>query len=323
LHAAASVAQPRARASAGAGGLRALVRRTVRLGVRAALTGGLVYGVLMAGQGVYEYATTASRFEVRGLVYEPTRHLDDQRVRELLALEPGTNLLSLDLKELGERVAADPWVARATVTRKLPDTLEVVVEEHEPAALVLAGKLYLANREGVLFKQVERHERGDLPVVTGIQREQLVEDRDAAQARVRAALEVLTHYQAKHRPRLSELHLGEAGEVSLYTAESGTQLRLGRGDVEPKLARFDALRAAIGERADELEVVHLDAGSTPNRPDRIVARFFDAQTEAVLLAEAGIGQAQADDKQTNTAGRAAGQDVKDRAPKKRRIPRHH
>jgi cell division protein FtsQ len=317
-------AERKVRSSAGGKRLRRLGSRLGRLGLRLAITGGLVYGLLLGAEGVYDYATTASRFEVRGLVYEATPHVDDDHLRELLALDPGTNILSLDLHELGERVAGDPWVAKAVVTRQLPDTLEVAVEEHEPAALVLAGKFYLASTDGVVFKEAERNERDDLPVITGIARDLLATDRHQAEQEIRRGLEVLDAYRAKARPRLSEINLGTAGEVSLYTAETGTHLRLGRGEVEPKLARFDALRAAIGEKADELAIVHLDAASTPNRPDRIVARFFTEKTEAVLLAEAQLERAKAEeDTETKTAGRSAGQEVKNRAPKKRRIPRHH
>lgn len=280
--------------------------------------------MLLAAQGVYEYSTTSARFEVKGLVFEPTVHIDDDHVRELLALESGTNILSLDLHELGERVVADPWVRKATVTRQLPDTLEVSIMEHNAAAIVLAGKFYLADSEGVLFKEAERGERGQLPIITGIDRALLADDRERAEDLVRGGLDVMGAYRAKHRPRLSEVHVGEAGEVSLYTAEAGTQLKLGRGNIDEKLTRFDALRAAIGEKADELAVVHLDGRSTPSRPDRVVAKFFDPNTEAVLLAEAKIERAkQAEKELAKRAGGAAGLKTKDRAPKKRRIPRAH
>jgi cell division protein FtsQ len=313
--------RPAARAGAADRPRRRLARRIAGLTLRLCLTGGLVYGLLFGVQAVYRHATTSSRFEVRHLRYEPTRHVTDDVVRDLLALEPGTNILALDLHELGRRVTAHPWVAEATVVRELPDTLEVHVREHHAAAVVLAGKLYLADEAGVLFKEAARGEAHDLPVVTGVDRRAIATDRAAAEARVREALGVLERWHAKRRPRLSEIHLGDTGEVVLYTAETGTMLKLGRGELDAKIARFDALRAAIGEKEAELAVVHLDARSTPNRPDRVVARFFDPATEALLLAEsaAASGPSQADpsapvDPQT-------GPNPEHRAPKKRRIPR--
>lgn len=262
-------------------------RRALFLGLRLGIAGSLAFGLLVGVREGYAYATTSPRFEVRGLVYEPTSHVDDARLRELLALQPGTNILSVDLEELAGRVAQDPWVAKAKVVRVLPDSLQVTVEEHEPrAALLLAGRLVLVDAEGNAFKPLEDGERGRLPVLTGFDDPALREHPEAARERVLRGLRALAVYEAKRRPRLSELHVGDFGDVTLYTAELGTQLRLGRGDIEPALARFDALRAALGEEAEKLALVHLDGERAPGRPDRIVASFFPAKQAPSLLAEA-------------------------------------
>lgn len=262
-------------------------RRALFLGLRLGIAGSLAWGLLVGVREGYAYATTSPRFEVRGLVYEPTAHVDDTRLRELLALSPGTNILSLDLEELAARVVADPWVAKASVVRVLPDSLQVTVEEHEPrAVLSLAGKLLLVDGEGTAFKPLEPGERNRLPVITGFDDPGLAERPAVLRERVLRGLHVLAAYEAKRRPRLSELHVGDFGDVTLYTAELGTQLRLGRGDIEPALARFDALRAALGEEAEKLALVHLDGERAPGRPDRIVASFFPAKQAPSLLAEA-------------------------------------
>lgn len=262
-------------------------RRALFLGLRLGIAGSLAFGLLVGVREGYAYATTSPRFEVRGLVYEPTSHVDDMRLRELLALQPGTNILSLDLEELAARVAADPWVAKAKVVRVLPDSLQVTVEEHEPrAVLLLAGRLVLVDGEGNAFKPLDDGERGRLPVITGFDDPALRDDPEVARERVLRGLRALEAYEAKRRPRLSELHVGDFGDVTLYTAELGTQLRLGRGEVEPALARFDALRAALGEEAEKLALVHLDGERAPGRPDRIVASFFPAKQAPSLLAEA-------------------------------------
>ena len=99
--------------------------------------------------------------------------------------------------------------------------------------------------------------------------------RELARARVLRAIGVLDAWERKRRPKLAEIHVAEYGDVTLFTAESGTQIRLGRGDHEQRLARYDALRAALGEQADELAVVHLDSSARPGDEDRVVVRFFD------------------------------------------------
>lgn len=288
------------------------------LALRVSVAGTLAWGLLVGVREGYAYATTSPRFEVRGLLYEPTPHVDDARLRELMALHPGTNILSLDLEQLATRVAQDPWVARATVVRVLPDSLEVEVTEHEPAALLLlAGHLMLVDAEGTPFKALEPGERDRLPVITGFDDPALVDRTDLIAPRVRRALSALEAYQAKRRPRLSELHVGDAGEVTLYTAQMGTQLRLGRGPVEPALARFDALRAALGEEAEKLALVHLDGSRSPGRADRIVASFFPAKQAPSLVAEAEARAAlKADQAEREAeAATAKAQGNKNKAPK--------
>jgi cell division protein FtsQ len=282
-------------------------RRALFVGLRLGIAGSLAWGLLVGVREGYAYATTSPRFEVRGLHYQPTPHVDDARLRELLALSPGTNILSLELEELAARVAEDPWVAEAKVVRVLPDSLQVTVQEHEPrAVLLLAGRLMLVDAEGHAFKRLDPGERGRLPVLTGFHAPALAEQPEALRERVLRGLEVLDAYEAKLRPRLSELHVGEFGDVTLYTAELGTQLRLGRGDIEPALARLDALRAALGEEAEKLALVHLDGERAPGRPDRIVASFFPAKQAPSLLAEAEARAAEKAAEAAEAAGAAQG-----------------
>ncbi|MEM7152937.1 MAG: FtsQ-type POTRA domain-containing protein [Myxococcota bacterium] len=300
------------------------------MSLRLGIVGTLAWGLLVGVKEGYAYATTSPRFEVRGLTYEPTPHIDDARLRELMALSPGTNILSLDLDEVASRIAADPWVAKASVVRVLPDSLSVTVEEHEPVAVLLAaGRLVLVDDEGVSFKALEAGERGRLPVLTGFDDSGLFSRPELMHERVMEGLEALGAYQDKRRPRLSELHVGETGELTLYTAEMGTQLRLGRGDVEPALARYDALRAALGEEAEKLALIHLDGSRAPGRPDRIVASFFPAKEAPSLVVEA---EARAADRAAEAARKAelqanAGKNKskknKGKGKVKGKLPRYH
>ena len=250
------------------------VRKTARWGLRLGIAGGVSYGALLGVQHAYDYATTSPRFEARALVFEPTPHVSDAELRALMGITPGTNILSLEVDGLAEKVSEHPWVRRASVTRELPDTLIVEVEEHQPRAVLLAGDFYLVGEEGIPFKPLETGERGTLPIITGVDAQEVFTDPDQAQKVVSQALEILDAYDAKQRPRLSEINVDETGAATLYTADLGSQLRLGRTEIEGALARYDALRAALGEESDKLAVAHLDTTSALEGKDRVVASFF-------------------------------------------------
>ena len=129
----------------------------------------------------------------------------------------------------------------------------------------------------------------------------------------------MSAYQEKQRPRLSEVHLEGESAMSLYTAQSGTHLRFGRNSVRRGLARYDALRAALGARAEQLEVVHLDAEVRPGARDRVVARFSDEATEQAVIADAAAAEHPSGSTPT-PQGVVAAPEPLGRTPKARRIP---
>ena len=267
-----------------AGRLRPLAKRTGSFIARLALAGGLAWGLLVGAQQGYAYVTTSPRFAAENLLFAPTEHISSERVAELMGLEPGTNLLAVETDELERRIAGERWVDTVEVRREFPDTLRVEVVEHVPAAVLLADRFYLIDELGKPFKRLGRGERGDLPIITGISRELLDERQVWATAMIHRALEVMKTYGAgEDRPVLGEINVGETGELTVYTAVQRTELRLGRDGYGERLERYDALRAALGERAERLAVVHLDAIAGGDRTERIVASFLTSEDEAAVL----------------------------------------
>lgn len=85
-----------------------------------------------------------------------------------LDLHIGAPILGLDPETLRARLEALPWVARASVERRLPDTLFITVEEREPLALWQRdGALALIDRNGEVIADPELAPFGGLPMVVG------------------------------------------------------------------------------------------------------------------------------------------------------------
>ena len=106
----------------------------------------------------------------------------DRRSADSIAAESGVtagaNVFSLDLDAARARILADPWIAQATLARKLPGTILIEVTERKPVALVAMGDIYLATAEGEPFKKLAPEDSVDLPLVTGLRADALAEDRD-------------------------------------------------------------------------------------------------------------------------------------------------
>ena len=104
------------------------------------------------------------RLEVRG-----SHFLSEGEVREMIGPAVGESILALDIEALKARLRASPWVADATVTRALPDTVRVEIHERVPLALAELDHLYLMDQDGGLIDIYgPRTGAFDLPIVRGL-----------------------------------------------------------------------------------------------------------------------------------------------------------
>jgi cell division protein FtsQ len=155
-----------------------------------------------------------------------------------------------------------PWVERAEVARVFPSSLSVSVKEHVPVAVVVLGELYLIDSEGRPFKKVHGGEAVDLPLLTGLQREQFVDAPDAGRLQVRKALEIAVAYGRVDPSPLSEIRFSRYG-LTLVTG-TGQELHLGEGEIAEKLARLKEVRAELERRGLVAQVIHLENRARPN-----------------------------------------------------------
>ena len=107
------------------------------------LGGFFLVGVIMAAAwGVRSAARQMAFFRVRSVEVRGLRYLQPQEVLSRLKVD---TLMSLwdDLEPLRERVRHHPQVNGVTITRRLPGTLVVTVEENQPVALIQGATGFL------------------------------------------------------------------------------------------------------------------------------------------------------------------------------------
>jgi len=228
---------------------------------RAVLHGLGVLGALAAlawvGVQLDAWASGSSRFALRNIHSSGLHRATEKELLRLAGIGPGTNLWSLDPSTVAQTMAAHPWVRTVEVTRSLPDTLRVRVEERAPVALASLGDLYVVDADGAPFKRVSPADSLDLPLLTGLTRERAEKDPSGTAAQLREGLGVADAYQRVfERPRLSEVQLGEAG-FELITAD-GVRVVLGRDDLDGQVRRLQRIRDELQHRGLAAAAIHLE-----------------------------------------------------------------
>ena len=230
---------------------------------------------LGAAWGVRRYLMTSPRFALEQVEIEGQRTRTKEQLLERAHVKMGVNVFSIDLATVRSALLGDPYVERATVARRLPNTLLVTIEERAPVAVVIIGAdPFLATREGITFKHLEVGDPTDLPVITGLGRDLAESDHDAFAAQVSRALDIALDYQQSQlgpKMTLQEIHV-EAGSVSLAVgsqAQGVVSLTLGQSPWRRKLEEASRVVAELERRGQKPDVIMLDQTA---RPERVVAR---------------------------------------------------
>lgn len=228
----------------------------------------------------YGFITTSERFAVHSIEVHGNRALSEERVLAVLGVRPGDNIFRLELDGLADTLEQnEPMIAHARVSRRLPATLLVDIEERVPAALVQLDGLYLADAHGRVFRRASvAHGDGDgLPVITGLTREDYRKRPEHVQREVRRALDAVALYQQHgrdERPALGSVDLHPRRGITFTTYEHAISVRVGTGQADSlraALAAFDTAWQALSttERA-RVRIVYAD---TSERPDRVTIGF--------------------------------------------------
>jgi len=220
-----------------------------------------------------QYVMTSPRFAVTDIEVVGGERRTPDAVSAESGISVGGNVFALDLDAARAKILADPWIAEATLARRLPGTILVQITERKPAALVAVGDTLLVTSQGEPFKLVDPGDPIDLPLVTGLRPEDLTEDHDGATRTIRRAIDLAAEYEAStlsRRSPLEEVHVSPDGTFALVVGRSATELVLGGPPFRRKLDQAARVVAELDKRGAKADAIMLD---NDGRPDRVVVRM--------------------------------------------------
>jgi cell division protein FtsQ len=244
------------------------------IAVRAVLGVALVVGISSTvAWGARRHMMTSARFAVKEIEVTGMKHRTPEEVMAKSGIARGNNVFGTDLDVAKAKLLSDPWIADAQLARRLPATIVIQVTEREAAAVVSVGELFLASRDGDLFKRVEPGDPVELPVVTGITAENVAEDREGVKRLVRRAIDLSADYD--HSPLagrlpLQEIHYSEGRGITMIVGRAGLRLVVGEPPFRKKLEQAARVISEVEKRGGKADAVMLDNEA---RPERVVVRM--------------------------------------------------
>lgn len=182
---------------------------------------------------------------------------------DTLDIHRGVPILSIDIEETRKRVESLGWVKSAMVTRRLPDTIYVEIEERQALALWQhKGRVALIDREGAVIQRHELDGFAGMPLVVG----------EDAPEHAALLLDMLRTYPA----------ISSQVEAAVRVSGRRWNLRL-RNDIDIRLPA-DGVAAAL-DRLSEYQREHAlferDVIAVDLRvPDRLIVRVSGEAAES-------------------------------------------
>ncbi len=185
------------RTGTGAGQTR---RSSIGRLVRSVGLAALIVGLALTFVLLHDLATQCRTFAAASIQVRGNRHLDEMTVIRQAGLHPQINILAVRLGQCRRRLLAHPWIAAASVKRRLPDRLEIEITEHRTLALaeMPAGRL-LIDENGRPFKFWAAGDPEHLPVIEGLHYADLPQCNAPAPPVYGAAMEALRRWRAFHQ----------------------------------------------------------------------------------------------------------------------------
>lgn len=188
-------------------------------------------------QAVGEAGLKVDEIQIDGL-----KRMDKATVYSQVLDQDSRAMPLVDLTQVRERLLKFPWVQDARVSRRLPNTLRILIVERVPAAIWQNhGQLMLVDPSGVPLEPVSRDAMPDLPLLIGESansqepaRRQLLNAAPALRPLVKAATWVGNRrwdliFDTGEKLQLPEGEAESATALKKFAELDGTERLLGKG----------------------------------------------------------------------------------------------
>lgn len=194
---------------------------------------------------------TLEDVKISGLNY-----LEEDEIRKPVQTEIDKQLYDIQVDKIAKEILKNKYIRAVSVSRNIPSTLFIDIEERTPVLFLLDKNLYIVDDTGIILKKLATMPTQGLPVVTGITVNELLQDREP----LYQALEIMNIIKEVDKTLfayVSEVNLQKDRWPILFLVQGGAKVVLGDSQYYERIYLWSELfrQAQIINKLDQIKKI--------------------------------------------------------------------
>lgn len=250
---------------------RAAKRRTFHFTPTPKVTGvlfGFALVIYSSSIGIKQLMYKTNLFTLKEIKISGLQYLDESIAKNLVRVELNTPLFKIPVEQVSENVLKNNYIRAASVSRVIPSTLAIDIQERKPVLFLLDNSIYMVDETGIILENLPTIPTTGLPIATGISVEKLLQDRRPLY-RALDMIQMIREVDKDLLPFVSETHLQKDHFPILFLVKGGAKVLLGDSNLYQRIYLWSNLfkQSSVVTKLNQIEKIDFTFS------DRIVIEY--------------------------------------------------
>ena len=191
---------------------------------------------------LFNHVLATGFFTIKHITVSGCMHFKNHEIINIAGIKKGGNILFADMKNKIRKLEENPWINKAVIKVKLPDTITIALKERKPAAVIKVDGFYFVDTNGEIFKKIKEPLQ-TLPLLAGLSREDFNKHPRQSLRIINCAVQLIEKMQEKNMPTGMDttIQMDRIFGLKLHRSEDKMEVLLGFDLFSKKLVILDKI----------------------------------------------------------------------------------
>jgi cell division septal protein FtsQ len=173
-------------------------------------------------------------FKVEKIMVSGNRYIDGEGIVSAAKIDSNQAMYKVDPVAVTETLLKNRYFRGVSVTRVMPSTIMIDVQEREPVLYLVDKTIYMVDEEGTTLKKLPTMPMGKCPIVTGVTLKQVEKDSSALVESIEIVKKI-REVDASLFSFISEINIGKDKHPELVLIKGAARVKIGTGNYYQRL----------------------------------------------------------------------------------------